>query len=205
MNNLSKNEMTQDQPSKVLKLPLTNQNFGLTQSQFEEIVIQLKNGNEDLFERIFISQFEDAMNYLIKNYKAAYDIAYDTTMDTMLDFRLKLINDKVTYGNLRYLFTKIATQHYLKSNIKDERLKQMLLSESTDIETDGYEERLSHLNAAWKELDASDRQLLENYYYKEIPLNKIAQMEDKTDQALRKQKQRAIEKLRQFFFNKYTL
>lgn len=44
----------------IVHLPTVKQNFGLTKVQFEEMIDQLKGGNEALFERIFLSHFKNA-------------------------------------------------------------------------------------------------------------------------------------------------
>jgi RNA polymerase sigma factor (sigma-70 family) len=186
----------------VLQLVPSHQNFGLTKVEFEAVVDKLKQGDESLFERIFLSHFEDCISFLVKHYKVGYEIAYDIAMDTLIEFRQKLMSDKISYGNLKYLYTKIAGQIYLKSLAKENKIKNGI-SDAIENE-DELEEKLTALKDAWSTMDADDRKLLENFYYLDIPLNKIAEVEKKTDSALRKQKQRAVEKLRQIFFTIYN-
>lgn len=188
--------------SEVHQLASPNQNFGLSKIEFENIVSQLKQGNESLFEKIFLSHFEECSSFLKKNFKAPCEIAYDITMDTLIEFRFKLLTDKITYGNLRYLFTKMAGQFYLKSIAKDNRIKEAIIPLSDEV--DEYEDKLIALKNAWKSLSNEDKKLLENYYYLDIPLNKMAELGDKSDAALRKQKQRAVDKLRQIFFKNFN-
>ncbi len=180
----------------------TNQNFGLTKIEFDAVVDKLKQGDESLFECIFLSHFEDCISFLIKHYKIGHEIAYDIAMDTLIAFRQKLMTDKISYGNLKYLYTKIAGQIYLKSLAKDNKIKSGI-TEAIEIE-DEIEDKLTALKDAWTTMNADDRKLLENFYYLDIPLNKIAEIEKKSDTALRKQKQRAMEKLRQLFFTVYN-
>jgi predicted DNA-binding protein YlxM (UPF0122 family) len=123
-------------------------------------------------------------------------------MDTLIEFRYKLLTDKISYGNLRYLFTKMAGQLYLKSIAKENKVKESIF-ESIEVEDD-IEDKMIALKNAWSSLSHEDKKLLENYYYLDIPLNKIAEVEYKTDSALRKQKQRAVDKLRQIFFTVYN-
>jgi RNA polymerase sigma factor (sigma-70 family) len=185
---------------KIYQLSGIDQNFGLTKIQFDDIVSKLKSGNEQLFETIFLSHFNDCEAYLIRIHKADHEVAYDITMDTLIEFRKKLLCDKIDYGNLRYLFTKMASQHYIKSNIKENKLREIFDSAMEDEED--FEDRLSALKKAWLEMNDEDKHLLEKHYYQDVPLNKIAESENKSDSALRKQKQRAIEKLRVLFFTK---
>ncbi len=180
--------------SKIHQLPSLNQNFGLTSTQFDLLIEQVKNGNEDMFEKIFLSHFSDCRNYLINTYKADHEIAYDITMDTLLEFRKKILLNKITYGNLRYLFTKIASQLYIKYQNKESLLKNYITDEGED--TSKWHENIVELEKAWKLLEPAEKNLLEKHYYLDIPLNKIAEAENKSDVSIRKQKQRALDKLR---------
>jgi DNA-directed RNA polymerase specialized sigma24 family protein len=191
-----------EEKGQVHKTSSENQNFGLSKIQFDNIVDKLKFGDEGLFEKIFLSHFEDCIIYLQKNFKASRDQAYDITMDTLIAFRLKLLTDKIVYGNLRFLFTKMASQLYLKSISSEDRMKNIF---QDDEETDeDMAERIFALKNAWQTMTIEDRKLLESVYYLDIPLNKIAESTNKSDAALRKQKQRAIDKLRQIFFTVYN-
>jgi len=176
-----------------------NQNFGITRDDFEEMVINLRKGNELLFEKIFLGHFQSCLKYLITNYHIDYDQAYDTTMDTLIEFRQKLILGKLSYGNLKYIFTKIATQLLIKKHNKVTQLKQLIIE--TDFEEADVENHLGYLEKAWASLSDDDKMILEQFYYNELPLNQLAIQLNKTDIAVRKQKQRAIEKLKQSFFN----
>jgi DNA-directed RNA polymerase specialized sigma24 family protein len=179
-----------------------HQNFGLTQLEFDGLVQKLKAGDESMFEKIFLSHFNYCISYLKKHYNAQYDAAYDVTMDTLIEFRYRLILDKVTYGNLRYLFTKIACQQYVKNMAKGFKLVEPIF-EHIEVD-DNFDHKLEVLKKAWLDLGVEDRKLLENVYYLDIPLIKMAEVTSKTDATLRKQKQRAMDKLRQIFFNLYN-
>ncbi len=198
-NNLNSNDIKGEI---VHQIPSVDQNFGLSKIEFDEVVALLKSSDETLFERIFLAHFEDCMYFIIKKFKATQEVAYDITMDTMIEFRQKLLLDKIAYGNLRFLFTKMASHHFIKSNAKESKLKDIYFDANDD--EDGFEEKLSTLKNAWNDMSIEDRKLLEQFYYLDIPLNKIAEKENKTDSTLRKQKQRAIEKLRNLFFTIYN-
>jgi RNA polymerase sigma factor (sigma-70 family) len=73
--------------------------------------------------------------------------------------------------------------------------------EEVQVDESHWEEKLIELERAWDCLEPNDRLLLEKYYYQEIPLNKIAESENKSDASIRKQKQRSLDKLRDIFFN----
>ncbi len=179
-----------------------SQNFGLTKVAFDTMVDKLKLGDESLFKQIFLSHFKDCSSFLVKHYKAPYEIAYDITMDTLIEFRYKLLTDKICYDNLRFLFTKIAGQLYLKYLAKQNKVREVMgLNTNTE---DDYEDKLIALKKAWSSLSPEDKKLLEQFYYLDISLIKLAELENKSDAAMRKQKQRAIAKLRQVFFNIYN-
>jgi DNA-directed RNA polymerase specialized sigma subunit len=85
---------------------------------------------------------------------------------------------------------------------KDNKIKQVRIEEEEEF--DDNNDKFSALKDAWQALSLEDKKLLEKFYYLDIPLNRIAEVENKSDVALRKQKQRAIEKLRQVFFTIYN-
>ncbi|MCG8326954.1 MAG: hypothetical protein MI974_04670 [Chitinophagales bacterium] len=185
--------------------PALIKNFGLTAEEFDRLVNQLRRGNEDLFQAIFLAHFEDCMKYLSQRYGLQHEKAYDITMDALLLFRKRLLENKIHYGNIRFLFTQMASQLYLKE-LKRPSAKaevselQDLLYEETEYFDD---EILSILNKAWDKLCDDCRGLLKRFYYHKSSLKEIAQEQQKNAAALRKQKQRCVEKLRQHFNQLY--
>jgi len=90
-------------------------NFGLSHAKFEELCEGLrKDGDETLFEHVFIQHFEYCQQYLIREDQAPEHLAYDATMDALISFRARLANGSLTYGNLNWLLTRMARQHYYK-------------------------------------------------------------------------------------------
>ena len=171
-------------------------NFGLSEVRFTELMHELQAGNEELFEKIFLAQFEEAMNMLRKKYRAEQQDAYDITMDTLIRFRQKLLQQKIHYGNLRFLFFQMCGQSYLKWLRKQAQRKQVLLDrESSDAEPE--EELPVHLlERALESLGEGCRALLINFYYDHINLRILANKWDRSETAIRKQKQRCMVKLR---------
>lgn len=180
---------------------ILKKNFGLTKLEFEKMVDNLKKGDERLFEKIFLSHFDDCMKYLISVYKTNKSLAYDITMDALILFRKKIIEDKVSYGNLRFLFTKIATQLFIKNGIKEKKINQIEFFVDKQDEFD--DELILILEKAWSMLSDNERNLLNKVYYSKIPLVKIAEDQGKSDAALRKQKQRSMVNLRAYFLKIY--
>ena len=91
-----------------------SKNFGLTEATFNDLVSELEQGRETLFEQVFLTHFEDCVRYLINTYKATPEDAYDASMDAMVEFCKRLKTRQINYGNLRFLFTRMAGQIYLK-------------------------------------------------------------------------------------------
>jgi DNA-directed RNA polymerase specialized sigma24 family protein len=165
----------------------------------------MKSGDETLFEKIFLSQFRICVQYLIAKFRIDYETAYDITMDTLIDFRQKIVCGKLEYGNLRYLFTKIATQKLSKS--KEHPLEFDSWDEADEVEIDhvGNEKMCIALENAWEVLTAEEKSLLEKFYYNDMSIVNISKLTNIPDFTLRKQKQRAVERLKIIFFEKYKI
>lgn len=187
--------------SELLKLQSQmDKNFGLSELQFNAMVDASRQGDDSIYEKIFLHHFSSCMEYLKRNYSASDEDAYDASMETLLEFLKKLKSGKIIYGNLRFLFTRMAGQIYFKWIKKENRKESMegvdLIEEKDPID----EEDLQILDKAWCELTEDCQVLLKAFYYDKVPLNKIAETENKTPAAVRKQKQRCVEKLRKLFY-----
>jgi len=175
-------------------------NFGLSEVSFKKIITDLKKNDTYFFEQVFLKQFEETMKYLRREYKATHDDAYDATMDTLLEFRARFIEGKLQYGNLRFLFTKMASQMLLR-NIKKNgtNINDVLsLVQKEDISPTEPEE-LSQLNTAWQLLGDSCKQMLTWHFYGKMKLSEIAEEIQKNPASIRKQKERCIQKLKDQF------
>ncbi|MEM1321682.1 MAG: sigma-70 family RNA polymerase sigma factor [Bacteroidota bacterium] len=182
---------------------LMDKNFGLSPADFEQLVERLNEGDDQLFEQIFLKHFDDAHRYIMRQYKANHEDAYDACMNTLLEFYKRLKAGKIKYGNLRFLFTRMAGQIYLKW-IKKEQLLSPLLDIDLDEAPAQFEEAMFQaLDKAWLEMGASCKTVLKDYYYEGVPLKEIAERIERSAVAVRKQKQRCIEKLRQLFAKYY--
>lgn len=174
-----------------------SKNFGLSKGEFDELTRELKRNNEVLFEQIFFSHFNECMNYVKRKYRASHDDAYDATMDAMLDFRMRLIDDKIQYGNLRFLFTQMATQFHIR-NMK--KYQSVDISEDHMIESDIVDfEDLEKLKVAWKNLGQNCQELLKLNFYSNMKLSAIAEQVDRSAVSIRKQKERCMSKLIDLF------
>ena len=183
---------------------LAKQNFGLTETTFNDMLQKMKTGDDSLFEKIFLAQYEETTSYLMFRYSVDQSKAYDATMEALLKFRKRLLQGKITYNNMRFLFTQMAGQ-FLTTALKKENKSEALSSQQENItEEEKIDDViLDYLDIAWKLLGDSCKKLLENYYYRKIALKELAATQGKTDAALRKQKQRCLETLRLYFLKHY--
>jgi len=182
-------------------LDAPNKNFGLDAKEFDRLVEALKRGNTDLFKSIFKNHFKDCVSYIQRKYAANYDDAYDASMATILDFRKRLVDDKIAYGNLRFLFTKMASQHFIKA-VKGTETASLDNVELPEPEEDGInDEDIKQLSVAWNRLDDACKELLQMNYYGGMKLAEIALQLNKSATAIRKQKERCKSKLINLFHN----
>lgn len=175
-----------------------SKNFGLSESDFKLIITQLKVNETKFFELVFISHFADCASYIQKVYKASYDDAYDATMDAIIDFRERLVLQKISYGNLRYLFTKMASQIYLKK-VKSFQNREILESDLSEAKKPVDPDEVMILNKAWEELGDNCKGLLKNHFYAKLKLSEIAEIEQKSSASIRKQKERCMNRLKLLF------
>lgn len=180
-------------------------NFGLTEREFIELQEKIRQGDEQLFERVFLTHFEYCMNYLKSRYKAGHAYAYDTVMWSMLRFRLKLLEGKLEYGNLQAYLLRIAIAQYQKDQGNSKEVFIEIFPEmpvSYEAEADpADEETLAQLARAWDKLGDLCRQLLQGFYYDKIDLRTLtAQLADSSEANTRKRKERCIKELRKHFF-----
>lgn len=176
-----------------------SKNFGLTEATFNQLVSELEQGKDTLFEQVFLTHFEDCVKYLMNTYKASPEDAYDASMNTMLEFCRRLKAGRIAYGNLRFLFTRMAGQVYLKWAKKQNKQTDLDNFDIADVTEDIDEESYAILNKAWNALQEECKSLLEAFYYDGTTLENIALAMDKSAVAVRKQKQRCVEKLRSLY------
>lgn len=180
---------------------LMSKNFGLTEAAFEELKSALQAGDRSLFEKVFLGNFEGTVLFLIKKHGIQRADAYDISMEALLLFYQKLKDNKLYYGNLRFLLLQMANQIYLKQQQSGKAHSYI-----DEMKVDALEEKeivdpqmVEMLNKALGKLCESCRQLMLAVYYEGWSLKKIADDLNKKPEAIRKQKQRCMEKLRTAF------
>jgi len=182
-----------------------NRNFGLSKDQFDLMVEQLGQGNESLFETIFVHYFATCMNGLKKKYKAPHEDAYDCSMWAMLRIRELLAEKKIGYNNLESYISRMATNHYLK---KLSRNREVPMENLPDLEMHDEsafdEETMRILEKSWSRLGEKCQLLLKGFYYDRIELKRLSQLlNDSSEANTRKRKERCMLELRKLFFRSY--
>jgi DNA-directed RNA polymerase specialized sigma24 family protein len=178
---------------------LPEKNFGLTLVSFNKLVEQLKEGDETLFERIYLSQFSHCQKKLMDFDRLTEREAYDATMETIIHFRDLLLRGKLAYGNLRFLFVRIARQRYALTRKKIEKVRELTYAEMGIANRTDYcysEATFQTMERSFSQLGTECRQLLHAFYFNSRSLKEIARDENKNYPALRKQKSRCIQRMR---------
>ena len=185
------------------------QNFGLKQTAFSDMLSALQRGDETLFEHVFVKHFSDCRGYLMRECSANADDAYDITVETIISFRKRLIEGKIEYGNLRFYFTKMAKDSYLKLVEKNKRMpvKEFVLNEANREEEptqDFDEDQLQSLDKAWTKLNEDCQKLLRSHIYDGLQLKQVALLLNENEANIRKRKERCMDKLKSSFFDVYV-
>ncbi|MDZ4679957.1 MAG: hypothetical protein SH848_15450 [Saprospiraceae bacterium] len=180
-----------------------NKNFGLSEAEFKRLQDALKQGNQQLFEQIFLSHFERCRSLLVVKYGARQNDAYDVVMWSLVQFRHLLLAGKVAYGNLEAYFMRIAVSKYLRDQNSGKEIPTETLPEELDFPTHYLEdeETLAVLAKAWSKLGDICRKLLQGFYYDKLDLRSItALIGDSSEANTRQRKVRCIKELRKLFF-----
>jgi RNA polymerase sigma factor (sigma-70 family) len=185
------------------------QNFGLQKADFDQLVSDLQRGNEKLFETIFVQHFDSCRSYLVRECAAPTDDAYDVTVETIIKFRQMLVEGKIQYGNLRFYFTKMAKDAYLKIIAKNKKMPVGNLDENAsdfvDETTESFDdEQVSALDKSWLLLGDDCKNLLRQHIQEGVQLKEIAQNLEQSEANMRKRKERCMAKLKAIFFDNYS-
>lgn len=181
---------------------IKDKNFDLSESEFEKLKHDLIQGDDALFKQIFLSQVEESIQYIVRQFNAEYNEAYDSVIETLVTFHKRIADGKVKHGNLRFLFTQMASQYY--QGMKKRASKMRVVEEnfvnlSFDDETYS-EDQIEKLKVAWEQLGEDCKKVLKMNYYMDMNLAEISEVTNKTHASVRKQKQRCKEKLKNLYF-----
>jgi len=186
----------------MLFITRSNRNFGLTQEQFEAMVEKLRQGDESLFETIFLRHFGACMDILKRKYKAPHEEAYDCVMWALLRTRQALLAEKADYGNLESYVLRIAANQFLKTRSRNREIPMDDLPESPpDAEPLFDGEMLQVLERSWLKMGEKCRILLQGFYYDKNELKQLTVLlGDSSEANTRKRKERCLNELRKLFF-----
>ncbi len=176
-----------------------SQNFNLTEEEFYKLVKELKNGNEELLTHIYSSQLDETVNYLKSKFSISSDRAYDLCLDALVKLRKKILNDKISYGNLRYLFTRIASNSLIDAAKKEKKINEAIevfLGESEFSGVDS-QEVFEMLDKACDVLKEDQKELIQKLFFEKIDMKTWAREKNIDYGTLRKRKQRVLEKIRE--------
>ena len=193
-------------PLKSVSMPQSSlkNNFGLSIDKFNQLVDKLKAGDESLLRHIAQNHFDACKKYLMHNCNISEGQAYDTCLDTMLIFRNKLIADKISYGNLNYLYTRMAKNAFIDKIKKDQRIQNavdLFTMNDRDDNLENEDKMFKALEASIAELDEKSHALVNEIYFSKKDINQVAEDNNISYATLRKRKQRLLGKLKGIILN----
>ncbi len=188
--------------NRILKMPSIKDNFGLTKSEFERCVENLKSGFSNVLSQGLIRQLPESMTYLQNKFQVNRETSYDVCMNTFLIFRSKIILEKIRYGNLRFLFTRMCVNTYLDQKKKEQRISEAINSfhankNESNINSEEFFEKLDLLIS---KLPDNHRTLMKAIYFSSRSMEEIAKDHGISYANLRKKKQRILQSLKTDFF-----
>ncbi len=180
----------------------TEKNFGLSEAQFEDMLHSLEQGDEALFERVFVKQYWKMVRRLQASHRAEQADAEDAVMEGLLGFRNILIARKVTWGNLEAYLNRIIVTDFQKKQKRNRETPVESFAENLAADDDaGFStEELAAFKKAWDSLCDKCSGILQRFYYEELPHFQIAELLGKSPEAVKQDKHRCIQKLRKHFF-----
>lgn len=176
-------------------------NFGLSEAEFQSLMESLKSGNEELFEKIFVAQTQNSIKLIQSTLGQSYEDSYDATMETLIQFRKCLIQGKLKYGNLKYIFNRMAKFFVLKklNGIKEFSSDEIEIFEKSNVENKYEPDQVEKINTAWKKLTDQEKKILYLRFNLDARLIDIAQNLGISESAVRKRKQRILDKIKSHF------
>jgi len=188
--------------SMIESVPSTEKNFGLSEAQFEALLSQLEQGDEALFERVFVKQYWKMVRRLQSSHSTEQADAEDAVMEGLMSFRNILIARKVTWGNLEAYLNRIIVTDFQKKQKRNREMPVDSFAENLAADEDACfsTEELAAFKKAWDSLCDKCSGMLHRFYYDELPHFQIAELLGKSPEAVKQDKHRCIQKLRKHFF-----
>ena len=163
--------------------PMKDKNFGLSESDFNQMLQAMKQGDDALFEQIYLAHFQSCVYYLINHRGAKEEQAYSATMKSLLEIRKELIQDKLKWDNLAFYFTFKAGKKLTKIMGKGNAKMQVNSIDGMDFKDDqNFLEKLqtkemaAFVGRALDELGEECSRILKLHYYEGLSFPKIAKI-----------------------------
>jgi len=195
------NSLAQPAAGKVHKIPSLKDNFGLTKAEFLRCIANMKQGDDSFITHNMVHQLPESMTYLQNRFHIDKETAYDICMDTFIIFRDKLFNGKISYGNLRYLFTRMCQNCFIDGQKKKNKIQTAIdsLHKSESNQNTDKETFFLILDKAIDQLPSESKILLVDIYHSGLSLNEIAIKHHISYDSIRKKKERILKKLRALY------
>ena len=195
------NSLKRHNVPQVLRMPNSKDNFGLTKNEFDQFVHKVKDGDESLFIQVFNIHFKTSVRYIQNKFNISEETAYDICMDTMIEFRSKLKSGKINYGNIRFLYTKMAVHRYLDDLKRKNQINEAIGIFLGDRKSFNFtnSEFLVILNRSIDRLEVTQRHMIKEIFYSGKDIDQIIAENQITYSTFRKRKQRSLDKLKTTF------
>lgn len=186
-----------------------NNNLGLTKREFDLLQIALKNGDESLIEKMYLSNMKNTIGIIIKRTQCKKEEAYQASMEALLEIRSDLLNDRIRYGNLKSYFTTRAIKIFYKSKSKKKIVQSKLTPEMEFIDDSKFEESLIErdlnriIRKSINKLGPDCQSILKWHYYQNQKMSEIAIRLEKSHEAVRKQASRCRTTLKRILGGKF--
>ena len=180
--------------NKIVKLPSEKDNFGLTISEFQISVENMRNGSDGFLLNSLAKQLPESMIFLQNKFRMSRSESYDACMETFLQFREKVLAGKIKYGNLRYLYTRMCVNTVLDSKRNSDKITTAVEQFQSSIGLDAADSELffEQLDTVISQLTTDQRKLVNEIYFSDDKLEKIAEKLEISYSNLRKKKQRLL-------------
>jgi len=170
----------------------------MTDKRFEKLIEDLKNGENQLLDDLFVTHNTYCITWLIKKYQCSRADAEDIFMEALLAFRVEALKDRVSNTNIQGYLVTIASRIYLNSLRTNKKKPQLPLDidavdyhlgKKEGIYNDSFNplikiENEAHLSNeqknkveayknAWQQLGKPCQALLKGFYIDKIKLKDL--------------------------------
>ena len=204
---LTLNLPTATQKTHKIMTDAPQKNFGLTYDQFQELVEQLKGGNNALLAQVVAVYYADFRRIIISQGATPHE-AYELFADTLIIFNDGLLNGKFGYDNLKSLFTQIG-KFIMRGRQRHEKKYESPLSIDEMpalfgvVTQDWDEDKFNALEKTWALLKPDCQERLQQFHVNERLVREIAVSEDMSLNAMLVSLKRCRDFFRTTFFKYY--